>query len=104
MGNTGVNAPDLAQADLRSYDRWVDRGWVRSVRRELDNIILRKWRGDPFNLLTQQFWRSDVDGCVNCRPEDAKWIFRWTRPTVEYDPGDLMIGMPGGTLVEVHGT
>ncbi|MAT43703.1 MAG: hypothetical protein CL609_15305 [Anaerolineaceae bacterium] len=40
-------------------------------------------------------------GCVNCAPEDAKWIFRWTNPIVMYDPGDLTVGMPGGTMVEV---
>jgi lipoprotein-anchoring transpeptidase ErfK/SrfK len=28
-------------------------------------------------------------GCVNCRPEDAKWIFRWTQPSVQLEPGDL---------------
>ena len=28
-------------------------------------------------------------GCVNCHPEDAKWIFRWTLPTVPMEPGDL---------------
>jgi lipoprotein-anchoring transpeptidase ErfK/SrfK len=28
-------------------------------------------------------------GCVNCRPEDAKWIFRWTVPVVQLDPGDI---------------
>jgi lipoprotein-anchoring transpeptidase ErfK/SrfK len=28
-------------------------------------------------------------GCVNCRPEDAKWIFRWSQPTVPLEPGDL---------------
>jgi hypothetical protein len=26
-------------------------------------------------------------GCVNVRPEDAKWIFRWTNPPVEYKKG-----------------
>jgi len=40
-------------------------------------------------------------GCVNCRPEDAKWIFRWTQPTVAYDPGDLTVSVPGGTIVKV---
>ncbi len=40
-------------------------------------------------------------GCVNAAPEDAKWVFRWTKPVVEFDPGDLTVGMPGGTLVEV---
>ena len=28
-------------------------------------------------------------GCVNCRPEDAKWVFRWSQPTVPIEPGDL---------------
>jgi len=40
-------------------------------------------------------------GCVNCSPEDAKWIFRWTQPVVPYDPGDLTISVPGGTVVKV---
>jgi hypothetical protein len=41
-------------------------------------------------------------GCVNCRPADAKWIFRWTQPEVAYDPGDVTIPLPGGTIVEVN--
>ena len=40
-------------------------------------------------------------GCVNCRPEDAQWVFRWTQPTVPYDPGDVTVSMPGGTRIEV---
>ena len=28
-------------------------------------------------------------GCVNCLPEDAKWVFRWSQPAVPLDPGDL---------------
>jgi hypothetical protein len=41
------------------------------------------------------FWHNNFGGelmshgCVNARPEDAKWIFRWTNPPVAYDPGDL---------------
>jgi hypothetical protein len=40
-------------------------------------------------------------GCVNARPQDARWIFRWTTPIVSYDPGDITVSMPGGTKVEV---
>ena len=40
-------------------------------------------------------------GCVNVRPDDARWIFRWTSPVVPYDPGDVTVSMPGGTLVDV---
>jgi hypothetical protein len=41
------------------------------------------------------FWHNNFGGelmshgCVNARPEDAKWVFRWTNPPVPYDPGDL---------------
>ena len=40
------------------------------------------------------FWHNNFGertsgGCVNLRPEDAKWIFRWTSPQVGYDPGDI---------------
>jgi lipoprotein-anchoring transpeptidase ErfK/SrfK len=42
------------------------------------------------------FWHNDYGtprshGCVNASPEDAKWIFRWTEPSVVYDPGDITI-------------
>ncbi len=52
------------------------------------------------------FWHSNYGepmshGCVNARPEDAKWIFRWTTPHVPYDPGDITVSMPGGTSVKV---
>ena len=52
------------------------------------------------------FWHNNFGepmshGCVNATPEDAKWVFSWTNPVVPYDPGDLTIGMPGGTKVQV---
>lgn len=41
-------------------------------------------------------------GCVNCRPEDAKWLWRWTNPTVGYYPGELTVqGAANSTMVEV---
>jgi len=52
------------------------------------------------------FWHNNFGEpmsheCVNATPEDAKWVFRWTKPVVPYDPGDVTIGMPGGTKVRV---
>ena len=41
-------------------------------------------------------------GCVNARPEDAKWVFRWSQPQVPYDPGDVTVEWPGGTKVIVE--
>lgn len=53
------------------------------------------------------FWHNDFGvqrshGCVNVLPEDAHWIFRWTTPFTPYDPGDITVGMPGGTIVDVE--
>ena len=52
------------------------------------------------------FWHNNFGvpmsrGCVNARPEDAKWVFRWTLPVVGIDPGDVTVTWPGGTTVEV---
>ena len=44
-------------------------------------------------------------GCVNCMPEDAKWVFRWSQPNVPLEPGDVTHqGMTGSTHVLVEDT
>jgi hypothetical protein len=53
------------------------------------------------------FWHNNYGepssrGCVNARPEDAKWVFRWSQPQVPYDPGDVTVEWPGGTKVSVE--
>lgn len=40
-------------------------------------------------------------GCVNCDPEVAKFIYRWSQPEVPYDPGKLEILGYSGTKVKV---
>ncbi len=52
------------------------------------------------------FWHSGYGeklshGCVNLCPEDSKWVYRWCAPEAPFDSGDITIGMPGGTMVEV---
>jgi lipoprotein-anchoring transpeptidase ErfK/SrfK len=48
------------------------------------------------------FGKPMSHGCVNTRPEDAKWVFRWTEPAVPYNPGLVEIqGMHLSTSVEV---
>ena len=53
------------------------------------------------------FWHNDFGaprshGCVNARPEDAKWIFRWGAPNVSLDQSDITMEWPnGGTLITV---
>ena len=58
--------------------------------------------------LHSTYWHSDYGaprsrGCINLRPEDAKWLFRWTHPVVDYRPGDLTVQWPNpGTKVIVE--
>jgi len=52
------------------------------------------------------FWHNSFGiprshGCVNAKPDDAKWVFRWTLPDVPYDPGDVTISGKGSTKVIV---
>jgi lipoprotein-anchoring transpeptidase ErfK/SrfK len=54
------------------------------------------------------FWHNDFGmatsaGCVNARPEDARFISRWTSPIVPHDPGMVDIGSLGipSTIVRV---
>ena len=53
------------------------------------------------------FWHNNYGepssrGCVNATPDDAKWVFRWSLPSVPYDPGDVTVEWPGGTVVSVQ--
>jgi hypothetical protein len=41
-------------------------------------------------------------GCINVSPDDCKWIFRWTTPLVEYDPGEKTVTDYSGTPVIVR--
>lgn len=56
--------------------------------------------------LHSTFWHNNFGepmshGCVNLRPQDAKWIFRWTQPAVPPDTGDITIAGKGSTRVIV---
>lgn len=53
------------------------------------------------------FWHHNYGdpvshGCVNCLPEDAKWVFRWTTPAVQYDPGMLDVTVTGESSTAVR--
>lgn len=53
------------------------------------------------------FWHNNFGvprshGCVNCLPEDARWIYRWANPLTSLDQGDVAVtGMENGTHVIV---
>jgi len=54
------------------------------------------------------FWHNNFGvprshGCVNCQPEDAKWIFRWATPVNSLTEGDVVAqGLTNGTHVIVQ--
>ena len=53
------------------------------------------------------YWHNDYGtpksaGCINLRPEHAKWLFRWTLPEVPYVPGHITVEWPGGTRVIIR--
>ena len=56
--------------------------------------------------LHSTYWHNNFGepmshGCINLRPEDAKWLFRWSQPVVPSEPGDLTITGDGSTRVIV---
>ncbi len=54
------------------------------------------------------FWHNDFGtphshGCINLKPLDAKWLYRWTQPAVP--PGERFLYKPGtGTRVQIART
>ena len=57
------------------------------------------------NAFHGTYWHNDYGrprshGCVNLRSEDAKWLYRWTRPNVPVDAD--YVHLPGeGTKVQI---
>jgi lipoprotein-anchoring transpeptidase ErfK/SrfK len=53
------------------------------------------------------FWHNDFGekrshGCINVKPEDAKWIFRWTTPYITLQQSEQRMTYPDhGTIVSV---
>ena len=52
--------------------------------------------------LYETYWHNDFGapnsaGCLILRPNDSKWLFRWTWPEVAYGPGHIIVERPGET-------
>ena len=80
--NTGYDGPAISWTSLFIYSLG-------------DAIHAATWHND--------FGTPRSHGCVNCSPEDAKWIFRWTLPTVTLEMSDVTPKEPlkASTLVSV---
>jgi lipoprotein-anchoring transpeptidase ErfK/SrfK len=85
----------MGGGDLESGFDLVGVGWTCLFSGHGEAVHSTHWHND--------FGIPKSHGCVNARPEDAKWLFRWTTPVVEYPLGDKQVGMPGGTRVKVVG-
>jgi hypothetical protein len=53
------------------------------------------------------FWHNNFGepmshGCVNCAPDDAKWIYRWTHPVVPFDTGDNDVTITGEASTRIQ--
>lgn len=53
------------------------------------------------------FWHNNFGepmshGCVNCAPDDAKWIYRWTQPSVPFDSGDNDVTITGAPSTRIQ--
>ena len=127
-GNTEVHFARISSGAL--YDAWGNRvdAWETPVG---DSPIWRKAVSLPLSggsaaagwslpavgwislfvgtgvAIHSTFWHNNYGepssrGCVNATPEDAKWVFRWSLPSVPYDPGDVTVEWPGGTVVSVQ--
>lgn len=63
---------------------------------------------DSGEAIHSTHWHNDYGtprsrGCVNLKPEDSKWLFRWSSPVVDFRPGDVTVRWPDrGTLIEVR--
>jgi lipoprotein-anchoring transpeptidase ErfK/SrfK len=85
----------MSGGDLKTGYDLVGVGWTSLFSGHGEAIHSTYWHND--------FGIPKSHGCINARPEDAKWIFRWTTPVATYPAGDVEKGMPGGTRVKVVG-
>lgn len=68
--------------------------WTTIFHPEGQAIHTAYWHNDFVNPLS--------NGCINCLPHDAKWVWRWINPQVALYPGELTVsGSSQSTFVQV---
>lgn len=82
-------------------------GGASGVGWDLMGVAWATFFATPGIAIHSTFWHNNFGGeymsrgCVNLTADDAKWVFRWTQPSVSYQQGDVTVQMPGGTQVRV---
>ena len=83
-------------------------GGTREAGYDLPGVGWVSYFGSNGAALHSTYWHNDYGtpkshGCLNLRPEDARWLFRWTAPVVSYQPGDITVQWANrGTLVDIR--
>jgi len=111
-GVTGLYDTPMGRFNL--MDKLPSRRMSAATSRYADDIILA---GVPWTsfftsegvALHGTYWHDNFGfpmshGCVNMRTEDARWVFRWSRPVAGYaDIDKQTLDVKGyGTRVDVH--
>ncbi len=107
-GVTLLNGTPIGEKPIwaKRYSRHMQGGTVESGY-DLPGVGWVAYFAANGAALHSTYWHNDFGvpkshGCLNCRPADAKWLFRWTMPNVPYVPGDLTVDWDHrGTTVEL---
>ena len=89
----GTPISDYLQVYMK-YDSVHMEGGTTGAGYDLSGIGWTTFFATPGIAFHSTYWHNNFGertsaGCVNLRPEDAKFIFRWTTPEVPYYPGKL---------------
>lgn len=115
-GTTYFGADGLAHGGITpagSYPIWSKRtsrhmeGGTLEEGYDLPGVGWANYFSSNGAAIHSAYWHNDFGtpkshGCLNARPADAKWLFRWTRPEVDYNSGVITVQWPGGTRVIVE--
>lgn len=80
-------------------------GLGRSDYYDLPGVPFCTYFTEPGAAIHGAYWHNDYGhprshGCVNVRPEDAKWFYRWSNPVAPYEE-PLVLVEGDGTAVHV---
>jgi len=104
VGGTGLGQRYIWQKRLsrQMQGGTPESGW------DLPGVAWVSYFASNGEALHSTYWHNDFGrpksrGCINLRPDDAKWLFRWTAPAVAYNPGAITVDWGNrGTLVDIR--
>ena len=115
-GATYFGADGMAQGGITpagTYTIWSKRvsrhmeGGTLEIGYDLPGVAWVTYFSGSGAAIHSTYWHNDFGtpkshGCLNARPADAKWLFRWTLPEVDYNSGQVTVQWPGGTKVVIQ--